>query len=275
MSLPSLGYARADGPSPRRRRGAICVSLAALGALAGCTQLGPAEKESLLQANQLYNRGDLSAACSRLDRLIADHDSAAEIAEAYYLRGLCRAKAKQFGPAARDFAAAVAKSKRDDLTVQARVSLASLAFQRGDWDEAVDYYKKVLPELPPKPPKDDVLFAAGLAMQRVGKWRDATLCFSEIVQRFRDRPIAADARRKAAWPHPYFSIQLGAYRDLNNAAQVVRDWRDKNLDATQENLPLQGQAMWVVMAGRYRTYGEAIEALQQVRKLAPNAYIIP
>ena len=251
------------------------MSLAALGALAGCTQLGPAEKESLLQANQLYNRGDLSAACSRLDRLIADYDSAAEIAEAYYLRGLCRAKAKQFGPAARDFAAAVAKSKRDDLTVQARVSLASLAFQRGDWDEAVDYYKKVLPELPPKPPTDDVLFVAGLAMQRVGKWRDATLCFSEIVQRFRDRPIAADARRKAAWPHPYFSIQLGAYRDLNNAAQVVRGWRDKNLDATQENLPLQGQAMWVVMAGRYRTYGEAIEALQQVRKLATNAYIIP
>jgi hypothetical protein len=112
-------------------------------------------------------------------------------------------------------------------------------------------------------------------MQRVGKWKDAALCFSEILQRFRDRPIAADARRKAAWSHPYFSIQLGAYRDLNNAAQVVRGWRDKNLDATQENLPIQGQAMWVVMAGRYRTYGEAIEALQYVRKLAPGAYIIP
>ena len=139
----------------------------------------------------------------------------------------------------------------------------------------MDYYQKVLPELPPHPPKDDILFAAGLAMQRVGKWKDAALCFSEILQRFRDRPIAADARRKAAWGHPYFSIQLGAYRDLNNAAQVVRGWRDKNLDASQENLPLQGQAMWVVMAGRYRTYGEAIEALQQVRKLAPGAYIIP
>ena len=69
----------------------MCVSLAALGALAGCTHLGPAEKESLIQANQLYSRGELSAACARLDRLIADYDGAVEIAEAYYLRGLCRA----------------------------------------------------------------------------------------------------------------------------------------------------------------------------------------
>ncbi|HSW45830.1 MAG TPA: SPOR domain-containing protein, partial [Phycisphaerae bacterium] len=98
---------------------------------------------------------------------------------------------------------------------------------------------------------------------------------AEILNRFRDRPIAADARRKASWPHPYFSIQLGVFRDSANAAKVVREWRAKNLDATQESLPAQGQATWVVMAGRHRTYAEAIQALQQVRKLHPSAFIVP
>ncbi len=241
----------------------------------GCAHLGPAEKEMLIRANQAYARGDLSGACGRLDRLIAEHDGAVEIGEAYYLRGLCRAKSRQFGPAAKDFEAAISKSRRDDLTRDARVSLASLAFQRGDFDQAVDYYQKVLPAMPAAPPKDEVLYAAGLAMQRVGKWRDATLCFAEILNRFRDRPVAADARRKAAWPHPFFSIQLGAYRESSNAAGQVQSWRRRSLDATQETLPVQGQAMWVVMAGRYRTYAEATQALQHVRKLQPSAVIIP
>ncbi len=242
---------------------------------AGCSQFGPAEKETLNLANQSYVRGDTNGACARLDRLIAEHEGAVEIGEAYYLRGLCRAKARQFGPAARDFEAAVKKSRRDDLTLSARISLASLAFQRGDWDEAVDCYEKALPAMQAKPPKDEVLYAAGLAMQRVGKWRDATLCFAEILNRFRDRPIAADARRKASWPHPYFAVQLGAFRDSANAARDVRTWRSRNLDASQEALPIQGQAMWVVTAGRYRTYAEANEALQQVKKLQPSAVIVP
>jgi outer membrane protein assembly factor BamD (BamD/ComL family) len=260
-----------------RRRLGLMMSLCLTGGplIAGCAHLGPAEKQALMEANQLYGRGDLSGACVRLDRLVAEHDGAMEIGEVYYLRGLCRAKARQYGPAAKDFRAAVDKSRRDDLTLMAEVSLASLAYQRNDWDQAVDYYERVLPQLAPKPPKDEILYMAGLAMQRVGKWREATLCFSEILNRFRDRPIASEARRKAVWPHPYFAIQLGAFRDSANAAKAVREWRNKNLDATQESLPAQGQALWVVMAGRYRTYGEALDALQQMRKLQSGAFIIP
>ncbi len=262
--------------SPRGLEG-TAVLMAGLAAwlAGGCSQFGPAEKEALTLANQSYARGDVNAACAKLDRLIAEHEDAVEIGEAYYLRGLCRAKARQYGPAARDFEAAIKKSRRDDLSLCARISLASLAFQRGDWDEAVDYYEKVLPAMAAKPPKDEVLYAAGLAMQRVGKWREATLCFAEILNRFRERPIAADARRKASWPHPYFAIQLGAFRDSTNAARDVQTWRSRNLDASQEALPIQGQAMWVVTAGRYRTYAEANEALQQVKKLQPNAMIVP
>ncbi|HSW44195.1 MAG TPA: tetratricopeptide repeat protein, partial [Phycisphaerae bacterium] len=151
----------------------VCLTFSLL---PGCTQLGPAEKQTLQQANQLYGKGDLSGACSRLDRLIAEHDHAMEIAEAYYLRGLCRVRARQFGPAAKDFETAIRKSQRDDLTLSAQVSLGSLAYQRGDWAGAADLFEEVLPKMALRPPKDDVLFMAGLAMQRIGKWKEATIC---------------------------------------------------------------------------------------------------
>ncbi len=253
----------------------IMLSLLPACLAAGCSILGPTEKASLAQANQAYARGDTAGACTRLDRLIADFDGAAEIGEAYYLRGLCRTKNRQYGLAVKDFEAAVKKSKRDDLTQNAKISLASLAFQRGDWHRAVDYYEDVLPRMPATPPKEEVLYAAGLAMQRVGKWKEASLCFSQIVNKFRHRPIAADARRKAAWPHPYFAIQLGAFRDSANAAKMVQTYRSRNIDASQESLPLHGHAMWVVMTGRYRTYAEAIDGLAQVKKWQANAVIVP
>jgi tetratricopeptide (TPR) repeat protein len=256
-------------------RHGIALGILSLGLATGCSQLGPAEKASLAEANRAYGRGDVAGACTRLDRLIGDFDGAMEIGEAYYLRGLCRTKNRQYGLAVKDFEAAAKKSKRDDLTQNARISLASLAFQRGDWDQAVDYYDDVLSKMPAAPPKDEVLYAAGLAMQRVGKWKEASICFSQILNKFRHRPIAADARRKASWPHPYFAIQLGAFRDSANATNLVQSCRNRNIDASQESLSLQGQAMWVVMTGRYRTYAEAMDGLTQVKKWQANAVIVP
>ena len=80
----------------------------------------------------------------------------------------------------------------------------------------------------------------------------------------------------AGWQHEYFSIQLGAYQDAENAERAVHDYRKKNLDFVQmENHPWSGRVLWVVMAGRYRTYEDAIAALGRIRASAPDANIIP
>jgi septal ring-binding cell division protein DamX len=80
----------------------------------------------------------------------------------------------------------------------------------------------------------------------------------------------------AAWRHPFYSIQLGAYRDADNAEKAVVTFRQQGLDASQEYLPRNGQSLWVVMAGRYATLRDAEAALAGIRqRQQPQASIIP
>jgi len=229
----------------------------------------------LREAARLYEQGDLAGAASRCDRLIRQFDNAAEIGEAYYIRGLCRAKRRRMTAAAEDFAMAARKSKRDDLEALSLASLGSLAYQSGDWRGAHRHFTESLPKLPDAPPKDELLYTAGVAAQRAGEWRDASRWFREILWKFAHRPIAAKARRMVQWRHPYFAIQLGVFRSSANAAEFVRQWRERRVDAVQENLPRGGEAVWVVMAGHYRTYAEARQGLKRIRAMEPGAFIIP
>lgn len=243
--------------------------------LTGCTNLPPAEREMLVQAAEEYRRGDAGQAVAKLDRIIRDYDQAVEIAEAYYLRGLCHAKLGQDWAAGRDLEQAVRRSRRPDLTANAQASLAAIAYRKGDWAEAARLYEAAAPDLPDTPPTDVILFRAGVAMQRAGKWSEARRQFARILQKFRDRPVASEARRLAEWRHSHFTIQLAAFGRVQQADDAVRSYRQRGLDPFQENQPRGGSALWVVMTGRYRTWDEAQAALSAVRRVQRDAFVIP
>lgn len=251
------------------------AGLTGLAGLAGCASLPPAERQALIDASRDYSRGDTTSAVQRLDRLIREYGQAEQIAEAYYIRGLCRAKAGQRQAAVQDFEQAIGKSNRADLTAQCRASLAAIAYQSGDYRQAASLYALAVGELPDVPPTDLILYTAGKAMQRVGDWRGAKYQFARILHRFRDRPIAEDARRMVNWRHPYFAIQLGAFRSSDNATEAMRNFAQTGLDAQREFLPRGNQSLWIVMTGRYQTYEEARAALTGIRRRHPDARIIP
>ena len=255
---------------------AMAVASILLGSLCGCTQLPLTERQNLIDAKSLYDQNRCADAVSRLDPLIRNYKQAAEIGEAYYLRGLCRNKLGDRKGAASDFEQSIATSKNDNVVVRSKISLAAVCYQMGQWSRAADLYVEVIPRLEDRPPTDQIMFYAGAALRRAGKWREATNYFARILHRFPNSPVAADARRMAGWQHEYFSIQLGAYQDAENAERAVHDYRKKNLDFVQmENHPWSGRVLWVVMAGRYRTYEDAIAALGRIRASAPDANIIP
>lgn len=246
-----------------------------LAALAGCTSLPPAERETLRQASALYERGDVGAATARLDRLIRDYNRTDEIAEAYYIRGLCRTRSGELAAAAEDFSATVARSKRPDLTGRAKASLGSIAWQQGDWTRAAELYSAAVGDLPDQPPTEQILLNAGLAMQRAGRWREATFQFARILRSFPDSPAAAEARRLAAWPHDYFTIQASAFNSTGAAGKEAAKLQARGLESSYESLPRDGRPLWIVTVGRYPTYAPAAEALAHVRQVAPRAFIIP
>jgi TolA-binding protein len=241
----------------------------------GCVSLPPLERQQLMKASRDYSAGDTASATSTLDRIIRDYGQTAEIAEAYYIRGLCRFKTRKTKAAAVDFEHGISKSKRSDLTARCRASLAAIEFEKGDWKRAADLYAEAVGGLPDVAPTDVVLLGAGIAMQRAGKWREADTQFARILNRFRNRPAAVDARRMSLWRHSYYSIQYGAYRDTDNAGRAVQALRRQGLEPTKEYLPRDGQTLWVVMAGQYRTYDEARSALARARQQQAQATIVP
>ncbi|MBI4578487.1 MAG: SPOR domain-containing protein, partial [Planctomycetes bacterium] len=244
-----------------RDAGLAAVSLLLAG---GCATLPPNERQALIEASRQYARGDVSSAQRTAERIIRDYGQAAEIAEVYYLRGLCRFSNGQDRTAGDDFERAISRSKRSDLTAQCTASLAAIAYRRGDFKRAADLYRESVGQLRDVPPTDVILYCAGVAMRRAGDWHNANFQFARILNRFRDRPIAADARRAAAWRHPYFAIQLGAYRDRDNAAKLVQSMRQQGFDASQEYLPRNGESLWIVTTGHYSTHDEARAALANV-----------
>lgn len=241
----------------------------------GCASLPAAERQQLIEACRQYNQGELGPATATCDRLIRDFGNTSEIAEAYYVRGLCRFISQQPQAAGEDFERGISISRRVDLTARCRAGLAAVAFQSGDWERAADLYEESIGQLPDVPPTDAVLFTAGVSMQRAGRWQRSAFPFARILNRFRNRPIAADARRMAAWRYPYYSIQLGAYRDAESAKNASHEFRQQGFDATYEFQPRDGQSLWIVMAGRYRTYSDAQSALTGARSRQPEAFIIP
>jgi len=273
MAIRDHGFARFFAGSS----GAIGpVGLLILAGLAGgCASLPPAERQVLIDASRQYMQGDISTATANLDRLIREYDHAAEIAEAYYLRGLCRFISQQPQAAGEDFERGISKSNRSDLTARCRASLAAIAFQFENWNRAANLYQQAVAELPDVPPTDAVLYTAGLSMQRAGQWQQANLQFARILHRFRNSPVAEDARRMAAWRYPYYAIQLGAYRDADNAGKAVQSLRQQGFDPVQEYLPRGAESLWVVTVGRYPTFNDARHALAGVRQRQPQATIIP
>ena len=275
-----LAFTRTTGPLRTRKRwgggAAYCVLLlATVLSSVGCASLSDAEKESLRVASAEYERGEISSAMARLDKLIADHPSTKEIAEAYYVRGLCHARAGQYGTAQRDLLTALKNSNRDDLTAHTRASLGAVAYRQGDWGRAAEYYEAALPDLPDDPPKDQTLYYAGVALERIGQWKRARARFAEILHRFGTRPIAASARRKAAWKHQFFAIQLGAYSSTQNADRAIATLKADGYDVWQEFSSRDGGAVWLVLTGRYSTYAEAVRALKHIRTTQSDALIVP
>lgn len=245
--------------------------------LSGCqTGMTREQRSALAQAAKLYQQKQVSPALYQLNRLIAETPQSPEVAEAYYLRGLCQAQMGQLAPAAQDFRQAFQRGAgRTDLAARARASLAMIHYGWRNWEQAALLYGDAVEHLPNQPPTDVILFYAGNAMQRAGRWEDSKLQYSRILWAFPRQPIAREARLKCYWRYNYFSIQVGAYSESERAEMAVRQFAARGLDTWQEAREGTQPNRWAVLTGRYTYYNEALTALPRVRQFQADAHIVP
>lgn len=202
-------------------RALACWGIAvAVAMLAGCNGAISPEGVRLLQSSdQAYRRGDDQAAIEAAGRFIDTYPRREESAEAYYIRALALKRLGKMDAAKADLTSAVGLSRDKDLQSRSCLALGEIAYAQGDMPAAEAEYRKVL-ELSPAaaPPCDQALYRLGSVLQRTGRWREADLCFSRLVNLFEGSDLARRASMR--WRATKWSIQAGAFEEVEKARRA-------------------------------------------------------
>lgn len=232
-------------------------------------------RQQLVEANRAYQANDCNAATVKVDDIVRQYPEAAESAEAYYLRSLCRIGQQRTGEAWRDLDKCLQLSKRADLTARASGTLGGLQQDAGQLEAAVRSFEEALRVLPEIPPTDQIRYRYAMCLQRLGRWEDAQSAFASVIQQYPGSPCAEDARRRFSWKRKFFSVQCGAFVQDGQAAEMVHKLRGSLPEVWKEPEPRFGRPLYVVYAGKYSTFTQAQEGLQLARRLTPGAFVVP
>lgn len=241
--------------------------------LPGCSQVDPKLEQDIKVGHRDYARGNLISAERILTRAITEHPKSPHVAEAYYVRGLVRLKDRKPGQAQSDFARALELAKRDDLKANCRVCLGSIAYENHDWARAYDYYCRAVDKLPHLTPTDWVYYRLGDAAQKTGKWAGAERYFARLIRYFPNTQAARLAQRRINCDA--FTIQAGVFGNSANANKQLRLLEGAAFSPRREYKDLNGKQVQAIYIGKYDTFAQASRSLEQVKRVVPDAQIVP
>ncbi|MCY2929924.1 MAG: SPOR domain-containing protein [Planctomycetota bacterium] len=251
------------------------LALAAGSGGAGCTQLSPEGRTLLESGYDAAERGDNQGTINAMDKFLDEHGKSHRADEGYYLRGLAHYRAGHRSDARADFAKALDETSKKEVRGKARLALGDIAWDDDDMPEAEKNYRDALKDLPAdEPPTDRVYYRTGAALQRMGKWEEAAVEFHRVMELFKNSPFAAQAARRvnaSGW-----TIQVGAFKVKSAADQAVAKLRQSGIAADARPTTEGGQGLaFLVQAGSYASYEDALSALGRIRQSHHDAFIAP
>lgn len=271
------GGSRSGDGLEKRAHGFMVLVLAGLlaGLGGGCAPLPQDSIRRMEDAELAYRSSRYDRAEQLVTAVIDAHADKPETAEALYLRGLCRIKAGKQTEARADLNRALRLTRRNDLVDLIHTQLGNLEFDQRRYTQAVIYYEPAYQDLPDRAPKDRVGFQYGIALQRSGRFARARSLLAEVAREFPTSGYATQARRKAAWPHQYFSIQCGSFLNISGAHQHASSLNAKGVNAVAYPDESSSPKRYVVRVGRYPTYAAAERHLARVQQVQSDAFVLP
>jgi tetratricopeptide (TPR) repeat protein len=242
----------------------------------GCTRLPASAVRQIGEAHRAYQAGRYAQAQRLVTPVIAKHGDKPDVAEALYVRGLSRLKTGQTVTARADFESALGVADRDELIALLHAQLGNLDYEAGQYQGAIAHFRDAQRlGLPSRPPSDRVLARYADSLQRVGRFREAKTVHARLLVRFPHGQAATQVRQQGTWAKDYYTIQCGVYSKPESARRAAADLGEKGLDASAWREDRNGAVRHVVRTGRYRTHAEATRALAAVRRVVPDAFIVP
>jgi len=255
--------------------------------MTGCVEIPSAAWEQLSAARRDYDKHAYRVAGGKVDAVLRNyvmrggsadsvpHGAEAFAAEAYYLRSLCGTQTSNKAQAEADARQCLKLSKDENLTARAHANLATLLYEANRIHEAIPHFADALKALPDRPPTDLIRYRYGLSLQRENRWKEARVQFAAVYQQYPTSTSAQHAKRLCEWPHEYFSIQCGAFREKSSAVDLERKLNRAGLRSKVETQPRRGEMLHVVYVGQYPQYNGARDALPSVQRVVSDAMVVP
>lgn len=266
---------RSPGRERFGRRLGPLLALVGAGGFGGCAELPKSAVQQIEQAHDAY-RASRFVDCERLATGVIDrHAHDPDTAEAYYLRGLSRLNRNQRSGARADFDAGLKVSQRPLLSSLLRVQLGIVWADEGRYALAAQHYQEAIQNLPASVEPDEVWYQYGVCLQRSGAFGPARDALRHVLQQYPTSSFAPQARRKLAWTHEYFTVQCGAYAQISSAYAHAENLRQQRFDALAVNTTEDGRPKYVIHVGRYPDFATARSMLPRIRRIQPDAFIMP
>jgi tetratricopeptide (TPR) repeat protein len=245
--------------------------------LTGCTQgLTRQQQLWLADGKRHFERKAYRRSIESLTRFLNEVRDQPEIGEASYIRGMSYAQAGDRPAAYADLGRAAAMKTQSDTVWRASVVLGTLYFEDRHWNEAARHFHEALVRMPPEKPRDAVLYRMGLCQERMGRWSAARPYYSELLAKFPRSGFADGARRRLRQNAQNFAVQCGAFRTRAFAERRNAELRQKGLETYIQEVVRGKTPLYVVLAGRYTSYDEAVAAQRAIKRdFVPDAVLWP
>lgn len=251
------------------------VLLAAMGlALAGCPET---EKPITLKDGfEKYNARQVEESEAIADKLIVANPQSPTIDEAYYLRGLSRmTRGNKIGAAA-DFKVAIGKTVRSDLKSKAWRALGDMAYEQSQWSEAQKDYEAAIAAGGMNAATLPYLnYRIGASLQAQGEWSRAALWLGRAATTTDPAAKEYKDQAMARMSATAYKLQFGAFIDAAKARELATQVKTAGMPADVVADVREGQVLYLVQAGAYRTMAEATGARDGVSARYPVVRIVP
>ncbi|MBE3069587.1 MAG: tetratricopeptide repeat protein [Planctomycetes bacterium] len=253
-------------------RFAAAAVMAAILLAGGC---GPrrADRAAFDAGYAAFEAGRWQEAADNFTRYLQSDPTSATRGEVYYYRGQAVLHLKQREDARRDFERAIGAEARPPIDQFARVAIGNLYYEEGNDAKALEHYVVVVRKPAKDLPMPMVLLRMGVSLQRLGRWPMADKYLSYLIEKHPDTPAAAEAMRRVH--ADAFRIQTGAFGSHAAAQIEANRVQSVGMVARIARVAANGRTLYAVQVGRARTYAEAEQQAERVRRAGFGALVVP
>jgi tetratricopeptide (TPR) repeat protein len=204
----------------------------------------------------------------------ASHLDYSEREEIYYLKGVAYLKLNRYIEARENFHNLMTNCPRGKWFDYAYLGIADSYFLAKEFDKAIVIYQNFLSKNTRSPLRAHCYYQLSECYRRLGNWVKA----KDFLSRTQNYPFSFESRmgRDIINKEQFFySVQIGAFRNRDNAYNLNRQLKKKGFDSFILEGIKSGALIYKVRVGRFLTKQEASGVMTKLRQIGYSTSLVP